>query len=46
MASGGLPDYRLYWSEVDGCVTFYSKAPCGAKAQLEDAVRELTKQRR
>lgn len=44
--SGELPDYRMAFDADADAVTFYSRAPKGAKAQVADLVGKLAKPKR
>lgn len=44
--SGELPDYRMAFDAEADAVTFYARAPKGAKAQVADIVGKLAKPKR
>lgn len=44
--SGELPDYRMTFDAEADAVTFYARAPKGAKAQVADIVGKLAKPKR
>lgn len=44
--SGELPDYRMAFDAETDAVTFYARAPKGAKAQVADLVGKLAKPKR
>lgn len=44
--SGELPDYRMAFDTESDAVTFYARAPKGAKAQVADLVGKLAKPKR
>ncbi len=44
--SGELPDYSMAFDTVADAVTFYARAPKGAKAQVADLVGKLEKPKR
>jgi plasmid replication initiation protein len=41
-ASSILPDYRMAWDETQDTVTFYSRGPKGATAQMRDILAPAT----
>jgi plasmid replication initiation protein len=44
--SNELPDYRVAFDGEADAVTFYARAPKGAKAQITDLLSELSKTKR